>query len=235
MANLGSILNLALKARADKVSLEKVKPVPIVMPTMTVPKGFKEIRKIIINYFANPAAYIDMDSIHIDGEDGNFRIASLESVLDVEKLGQGAYGAAYRVGDKALKIIHSKDNSYAAFIRFIRETGHKYSCFPKVYYSGTWGKKTVYIIELMEKTSDDNEYERQFIANLARNIMLNWNEKSRRPCRFFSLPSDFYEGMEALRKFYQANRLDMGLCEDLHNGNVMIRPNGEPVITDPFS
>lgn len=227
MANLGEILAGALKRKAEKPSATT-----IVLDTMRVPSGFREIRKRMIDYYKNPAQFIDETSIRIYGNCGEFRIKPLSEVIGADHLGSGAFGDVYRVGNKALKIIKEEDQSYASFVRFIRTEGHKYSCFPKIFYSGTWGNKTVYIIELMEQTSDDNEAERQFISDKAREIFRY--KKGSKPNRFCKLPEDFSAGILALREYYDKYREKDNLGEDMHRGNVMIKEDGTPVITDPF-
>lgn len=228
MANLVSLLKAAVRGNTS-VKLEKAP-----LNTMTIPDSFKDLREKVIDYFTGDRSrFIDPNSIVFDGDYGRFSIMSLGDALGLDHLGSGAYGSVYKISEgKAMKVIHSEDASYASFVYFLRTEGHKYSCFPKIYYSGTWGEKTVYIMELLEQTSADNHEERDLISNLARRVM------SGRPFkvnRFFTVQEDFYTGMKALLDYYKKNGQKDSLSIDLHMGNVTIRQDGTAVVIDPFS
>lgn len=147
-----------------KISLAKRPKIKLPRPAMPMPEDFDLIRRRMVHYYENLSDYIDKDSMVIDEHRAFFNIKPIEKVLNVKKLGEGYYSNVYQVGDKALKIVKNEDRAYASFIRFLEEEGHKYSCFPKVFYSGIWAGKAVYIIELMEVSEEDEENsERQFL------------------------------------------------------------------------
>ena len=228
MSNLGEILRNAINRKAKQ-------PETIVLSEMPVPEGLKAIRETVINYYDNPVDYVDVESIRVSGTYGEFRIKELQEVLGVKFLGSGAYSNVFQVGDKALKIVKESDKAYASFVRFLRKEGYKYSCFPKVYYSGKWGVRDVYMIELLEEADDENYNERSFLASLAQDVFNTREGVTPKKNRFVNVPDDFYEGMKALRKYYEEFRRKEEFSIDLHSGNVIIRQNGTPVIIDPFA
>lgn len=202
------------------------------------PAGIANVKALYIDYKRNPRNYLDMEKPAYEDDDSvTFRRKALPDVIGLECLGRGAYSTAFAIDErKVLKITRREDNGYESFIRFLKAEGRKYSAFPKVYYSGEWEGDKVYIIERMETISDSNLADRDFLAQYCRDFMDRRN--STQVSRFVNVPEDFNLALAALKNWYRESRRsrsEESIYFDLHNENVMIRPNGQPVITDPFS
>lgn len=201
------------------------------------PAGIAAVKDLYIDYKRNPRNYLDLESPAYEDEDSvTYRRKALADVIGLECLGKGAYSTAFALDDrKVLKITRREDRGYESFIRFIKSEGRKFSAFPKVYYANEWEGDKVYIIERMETISDDNQADRDFLANYCRDFMDRHN--STIVSRFVNIPEDFNAGLAALKNWYRESRRQSSesIYFDLHNENVMVRPNGQPVITDPFS
>ena len=203
------------------------------------PAGIAAVKALYIDYKRNPRNYLDLESPAYEDEDSvTYRRKALADVIGLECLGKGAYSTTFALDDrKVLKITRREDRGYESFIRFIKSEGRKFSAFPKVYYANEWEGDKVYIIERMETISDENNAERMFLSQLCRDYMEH-DVKGRN--RFLNISDDFFAAMDALKKFYSESRnkakdRSERFCFDLHSENVMVRLDGTPVITDPFS
>jgi hypothetical protein len=198
------------------------------------------LKAIYEDYKANPRKFMDMENPVYEDEDNiTFARKPLHEVMGLERLGSGVYSVVYALDDrKVLKIVKDEDQGYASFVKFIQSRGRKFSAFPKVYYSGEWAGHAVYILERMETPSDENEVDRLFLVELVQNYVGRRGRKGHKPSRFLSIPADFVEAMEALNEWYKENNSNRDAYSfglDIHSENVLIRPNGQPVVTDPFS
>lgn len=201
------------------------------------PVSIAAIKALYTDYIYNPRKYLDMENPAYEDEDSvTYRRKNLADVIGLECLGKGAYSTAFALNDrKVLKITRREDRGYESFIRFIKSEGRKFPAFPKVYYTSEWEGDKVYIIERMETISDDNQADRDFLANYCRDFMNCHN--STMVSRFVNVPEDFNAGLVALKNWYRESRdsRNENFYFDLHSQNVMVRPNGQPVIIDPFS
>ncbi len=198
------------------------------------------LKAIYEDYKDNPRKYMDMEKPVYEDEDNiTFARKPLHEVMGLERLGSGAYSIVYALDDrKVLKIVRDEDQGYASFVRFIQSKGRKFSAFPKVYYVSEWAGHAVYVLERMETPSEENEIDRRFLVELVQNCVGRSARKGRKLSRFLNIPADFMEAMEALNDWYLANSRnqdDYSFGLDIHSENVLIRADGSPVITDPFS
>lgn len=191
-----------------------------------------QLRDKFVHYFENPQDYMDFANMR-KWEDNAYIVNKqpLNEVLGIEWLGAGYFSNVYALDDRrAFKVVKDADSSYASFIDFVKKDGRGYSCFPKIFYSGVWAGKQVYIIERMANNTDDNRQDRVFLVDYCRKKA---NNEQFKPSRFFTIPDEFRDGVEALIRYFRNSNGDLTL--DIHADNIMFRPNGEPVITDPFS
>lgn len=207
------------------------KPEPKPKPE-TVPEGLEDLRLAVIDYFENPNKSIDMDSgvreneYYFPGEGYEpamiFKFKSLEKTLGIEKLGRGHYSDVYAIDDKrALKIVKRGDSGYARFVKDVVRKDPSNPYLPKVYYTGEWAGKTVYIIERLStdpETLNREEVFSEFKAAL---------RLAKSSAKFITISDD------DLRRAGQM-LLDNNLFSDLHSDNLMFRGD-VPVITDPAS
>jgi hypothetical protein len=196
-------------------------------------RNLSRVRALVKDYYKNRTKYVDFDNMrHYDDNEYIVTVRSFESVTGLCKLGSGHYSDVYDLDHgRCLKIVKSTDSSYASFVRFIKAEGYKYSCFPKIFYSGNWGGKEVYVIEKMAN-SYDTESDRRFLADYCRKF---FGRDSYPVSRFVKVPQEFEDGLTALKEYFEKSRRTDSLGFDIHADNVMLRENGDPVITDPFS
>lgn len=211
-------------------------PVPVAIPepvAETVPLGLQALKEAVTDYYKNPNKSLDMDSGVMESElfyesgvgyhpGMKFRFKSLEQMLGIEKLGRGHYSDVYAIDDKrALKIVKRGDTGYARFVHDVVRKDPSNPYLPKVYYSGEWGGKTVYILERLSsepETGDGDEIFSEFKAAL---------RLAKSASKFITIADD------NLRRAGQM-LLDNDLLSDLHSDNLMFRGD-VPVITDPAS
>jgi len=212
--NLGDILGEAM------AGLNKPKPVD---PSTIEPDpslGLCDIRAKLIEYeTADFKSLIDLDNLEPYGREGFIvRKKSFEAFAGIEKLGYGCYSNVYALDDKrALKIVKGTDEGYARFVEIVRANPGNIH-LPKVYYSGVWAGKTVYVIERLQEGPDAvNRVFRDLVKRGSDGVGLDGNP-------FISVASSILEVAKLLE----------GRCNDLHSGNVMFRGDC-PVVTDPES
>ncbi len=191
------------------------------------PRGLSALRKSIIDYFANPNKYMDLQDIREYDNDWKLvRVRGIEDVCGIEKLGSGAYSNVYSIDDtRVIKIVKREDSGYARFVDAVRRHPNN-PHLPKIYYSGVWGGKTVYILEKLSthpETRMDNRYGECQANSFFRAAVTQ--RPSENP--YIRLASRYLEqAAEILREINTRGGLD------LHSGNVMFRGD-VPVITDP--
>lgn len=234
MANLGDILNDVLRCNMRRPQKEvffadfiyeaptmqievlekpKARPIP-----EKVPVQFRPLAKAVSDYFRNPTQYIDMSTLqHNYNEIYNVCVQNLETVAGLKRLGSGHYSKVYGIDDNhVLKIVNDSDEGYASFVKNVRGIDNPH--FPKIYYSGVWGGKQVYILErLTPKPKTEYGYE-----TIGRIRSMFCEEQEENP--FVTVAHSIREASKILLK----NRL----VTDLHGDNMMWRGDC-PVVTDP--
>ena len=212
-------------ARARPVKAEPVAAEPV--KTERAPRGLSALRKAFIDWHTNPGKFLDLTSIepYSDGQ-VIVKCQSMETVCGIERIGSGAYSIVYAIDDKrVIKVVRGTDSGYARFIDAVRRNRNN-PHLPKVYYSGVWAGKTIYILERLTERPETpmpgrygdckaNEYFRAAITQ----------RPSENP--FIRLASRYLEQVaNLLREINTRGGLD------LHSANVMFRGD-VPVVTDP--
>jgi hypothetical protein len=181
----------------------------------------KEARAAVIDYFSDIAAHVDFSNLR-DYGDGEFIVKArhFKTVSGMRLLGSGAYSDVYAISPtKVLKIVKTKDKGYARFVALCGE--HKDNPYlPKIFYSGRWEGKTVYVLErLSEKVPQGDSHH---LKRMFRNAVTDYRDTNN-PYITFCDPH-----LAAISHLLREN----SMTNDLHNGNIMFRGN-QPVITDP--
>jgi len=228
-ANFGDMLKKALLANKHEKNNPRIVARPPLKKNTT--GELSNLKAKFIEYYENPADYIDLDSVKFYGTNGEFSILPLEKAIGLKKLGEGHYSTVYEYNGKAVKVVKSVDEGYEVFIDFLKEEGYKYSIFPKFYYSGTWAEKKVYFIELFPQSTQEDSAERRLLADIVAQAIRDDSNKISNN-RFLNVPADFMDGIAALRKFYKENC--RGISFDMHLDNIIINSQGQPIIIDPF-
>ena len=222
-------VNLAKPARLGDILAEAVasKPLPVREPEMRVPRGLAALRKTVTDFYKSPEKFLDFSTIRARGG-GDYIVSgrSFEDVTGLTRLGSGAYSEVFQIDEtRVLKIVKSEDSGYARFVRMVQNNPRN-PHFPKIYYQGTWGGKTVYILEKLEDYS---------AADIRDRYYDNVNEYFRDAIRSGGSTNPFYK--LATPALTEAATLLSGMINDLHSGNVMFRVNADgsrtPVVTDP--
>ena len=141
----------------------------------------------------------------------------LSEAIGLELLGSGHFSKVYAIDEtRVLKVVYKNDSGYARFVSVIR--GSKNPHFPKIFYSGVWGGKQVYILERLQseaKTLNEDA------GSAFRDLM----QMSENP--FVTFATDFLaEASKILR--------ENNLLNDFHSQNLMWRGD-IPVVSDPSS
>jgi hypothetical protein len=185
----------------------------------------------VIDYFTNPAKYLDFDTLDYNYalDDGramyNVQGKSFEQATGIKKLGSGAYSDVYEIDEnRVLKIVKRSDKAYEKFADLCRE--HKNNPhLPKILYRGVWGGKTVYILERLSDSCENDgetEYGGSQLKDNLRDAIRSGGRNSKNP--FFSYATPHIAQL--------AEIVSQG-GTDLHDGNIMFRGN-VIVVTDPW-
>lgn len=196
-------------------------------------RKLRELRKSFIDYYKSPEKFLDFSTLR-DRGDGEYYVEgkSFQEVTGLSRLGSGAFANVYAIDERrVLKVIKTSDSGYAKFVRLVRANpGNPH--LPRIYYSGEWAGKQVYILERLEDMSSPDVRVNPF-SRRGDTI----NEYFRDAIRRGAGDNPFVTlATEHLR---EAARLLDGLTDDLHSGNVMFRVNADgsrtAVVTDPSS
>ena len=192
----------------------------------TASPRLSRLRRDALEYWANPSKYLDLSSVvEYDEDCGRFLIngMSFADALGIQRLGSGCYATVYALDDKrVLKVIKTQDTGYARYVKFCKANKTNQH-LPKIYYSGVWGEKQVYILERLRECRQSDDY---YSGNIsADNKMIS---------SFRSL----LRGREK-NPFITKDAQDLvdflgDGDNDLHSGNFMFRGD-TLVVTDPFS
>ena len=210
------------------VKLAKVEPVKVKPePEQRVPRGLADLRKTVTDFYKSPEKFLDFSTIRARGG-GDYIVSgkSFEDVTGLTRLGSGAYSEVFAIDDtRVLKIVKSQDSGYARFVKMVRDNP-KNIHFTKIHYQGTWGGKTVYILERLEE--DSGNVSDSYYGDTI-------NQQFRDAIRTGGGDNPFYT--LATPMLAQAASLLADMINDLHAGNVMFRINPDgtrtPVVTDP--
>lgn len=207
-----------------------------------LPKGLSAIRKTVIEYLTNPQKFADMSApakmgkMWRDNDNGEseqvatitFYCRSFEEVTGLKKLGSGHYSDVYALDEtRVLKIVKQGDSGYRRFVNTIR--GVKNIFLPKIYYSGEWAGKQVYILERLSNVPGADkenglDYDSRDLKDSFRAALRSVGRGGSNP---FMVASP---ELVAVAKIMSEGNFD----NDLHGDNIMFRGD-TPVITDPCS
>ena len=143
----------------------------------------------------------------------------LES-LNYPVIGKGMFANVFAIPHKPDKVVKvaSLDN-WPTYIKWATQNGFAGKFAPKVesltFYDGFYVAVMERLVATMHDLGPSNSDQKEFYRQL------NWNTDTRK-------------GATKLARFWKKLQ-DHGLSGDLHPGNVMVRKDGQIVITDPTS
>lgn len=190
---------------------------------------FTEALAKVFNYYSNPQANLDFDTIkpyawwdhEKDERVEGFRVAgrTFEQATGFTKLGEGHYSCVYRINeDYVLKIVKRSDSGYARYVNLLKPENFKYA--PKVFFDGKIAGKDVYILEAL------SEEPYGVRSKFASAINMLCDDSQVNPFVTCGDPE-----MQAFVEFLVRNNL----VSDCRRDNVLARRDGTPVLTDPCS
>jgi hypothetical protein len=182
----------------------------------------------------------EIQKINVDCDPKTF-VKEILSVLRARQIGEGAFATAYSVGKNEIIKVFERDRGYLYFLKAISKSKKQNSFLPQInsVLRVKNGRKIVYMVSMERLKSffqlrDGSKRKTEF------SNFMNFLDKSVDP-EFKSIPDEISQNVlpkelnDVLKIVVRGTKLstiDLG-C-DLHSGNVMIRANGEFVITDPL-
>lgn len=177
-----------------------------------------------------------IETLKVKGSVADF-LDEMEQILEMKYLGSGVNGRAYKIdNDEIIKVFY-RDDAYRYYIKKLSKLKEQNSFAPCINYvlklKGTY--ETAYMVSmerLIEVTELKSKKERNEFYNFQNLIQdyvedrLGFPKKIIDPI-FPKELTDIVEIIETGTKRYL-------FANDLHAGNVMIRTNGQYVITDPM-
>lgn len=189
------------------------------------------LRNLYIDRLNNPAKYADLKTVlKVEYDEITFPYLTFAEIANIECIGSGCYSDVYDIGNGfALKICSRKDcngidKGYSGFIRFLSNLNTSHSIFPKIYRKERWENADVFVIEKLCEHTEENLNKRIKYYRIFRDF-IKYNKDH------YDLTKEQKKVLKRLAKY----RVNHNHWLDLHDENVMLRENGDIVITDPFS
>ena len=182
----------------------------------------------------------EIQKINVDCEPKTF-VKEILSVLHAREIGSGAFATAYSVGKDEIIKVFERDRGYLYFLKAISKTKKQNSFLPQInsVLRVKNGQKVVYMVSMERlksyfKLKSDSKRKTEF------SNFMNFLSKSVDPdfkvipdeIVRSVLPEELIKVVKIVVRGSKLKTIDLG-C-DLHSGNVMIRANGDFVITDPL-
>jgi hypothetical protein len=182
----------------------------------------------------------EIQKINVDCDPKTF-VKEILSVLHAREIGAGAFATAYSVGKDEIIKVFERDRGYLYFLKAISKSKKQNSFLPQInsVLRVKNGRKIVYMVSMERLKSyfqlrDGSKRKTEF------SNFMNFLDKSVDPDHKVIpdeivqnvLPEELNDVLKIVVRGTKLITIDLG-C-DLHSGNVMIRANGEFVITDPL-
>jgi hypothetical protein len=145
--------------------------------------------------------------------------------LNFEHLGKGLYANVFAIPntDKVIKV--ASNDAWPDYIKWSTENGYAGTFAPKVYSLKFQDGWYVAIMERLVETMKEFDLNSDQYRHYRNHIMF----------RHYEIPKHSTKDKPVgLMEFVQ-NLRDAGLAGDMHPGNVMVRKDGQIVVTDPTS
>jgi hypothetical protein len=182
----------------------------------------------------------EIQKINVDCDPKTF-VKEILSVLHAREIGEGAFATAYSVGKDEIIKVFARDRGYLYFLKAISKSKKQNSFLPQInsVLRVKNGRKIVYMVSMERLKSVFQLREGSKRKTEFYNFM-NFLDKSVDPDHKVIpdeivqnvLPEELNDVLKIVVRGTKLITIDLG-C-DLHSGNVMIRANGEFVITDPL-
>jgi hypothetical protein len=146
------------------------------------------------------------------------------AALGATKVGGGLFANVFAIPgtDKVIKV--ARYDNWPTYIKWATQNGHAGKFAPKVYSLKFYDDFYVAVMERLVATigqiKDSAGASSQQVADYRNTVSWNGEDKSKAPAELMAY-------LQALR--------DAHLADDLHDGNVMVRHDGQVVFTDPSS
>jgi hypothetical protein len=182
----------------------------------------------------------EIQKINVDCDPKTF-VKEILSVLHAREIGEGAFATAYSVGKDEIIKVFERDRGYLYFLKAISKSKKQNSFLPQInsVLRVKNGRKIVYMVSMERLKSyfqlrDGSKRKTEF------SNFMNFLDKSVDPDHKVIpdeivqnvLPEELNDVLKIVVRGTKLITIDLG-C-DLHSGNVMVRANGEFVITDPL-
>jgi hypothetical protein len=182
----------------------------------------------------------EIQKIDVDCDPKTF-VKEILSVLHAREIGEGAFATAYSVGKDEIIKVFERDRGYLYFLKAISKSKKQNSFLPQInsVLKVKSGRKIVYMVSMERLKSffqlrDGSKRKTEF------SNFMNFLDKSVDPDHKVIpdeivqnvLPEELNDVLKIVVRGTKLITIDLG-C-DLHSGNVMVRANGEFVITDPL-
>ena len=182
----------------------------------------------------------EIQKINVDCDPKTF-VNEVLSVLRARVIGGGAFATAYSVGKDEIIKVFERDRGYLYYLNALAKMKTQNSFAPVInsVIQVKKGQKTVYMVS-MERLQPWTKLKSRSKQSAMFYDFLNFVDKvadskyNAIPKELVSaiLPDELNDVLKIVVRGTKLKTIDLG-C-DLHSGNVMIRTNGEFVITDPL-
>jgi hypothetical protein len=182
----------------------------------------------------------EIQKIDVDCDPKTF-VKEILSVLHAREIGAGAFATAYSVGKDEIIKVFERDRGYLYFLKAISKTKKQNSFLPQInsVLRVKNGRKIVYMVS-MERLKTVWQLREGSKRKTEFYDLMNFLDKSVDP-GFKAIPDEIVRGvlpeelLDVIKIVSRGTKLStIELGYDLHSGNVMVRANGEFVITDPL-
>lgn len=180
---------------------------------------------------------LEIQKIKVDCDPHIF-VNEVLSVLRARKIGEGAFATVFSVGKNEIVKVFQKDRGYLYFLNAIRKTKKQNSFLPRInsVLQVKNGREILYMVSMERLKSvfqlrEGSKLKDQFY-NFMDFIGESVDESISDKIKQNVLSEELKYVMKIVDRGTRLNTIDL-TC-DLHSGNVMVRANGEFVITDPL-
>lgn len=182
----------------------------------------------------------EIQKISVDCDPNAF-IKEVLSVLRARQIGEGAFATAYSVGKDEIIKVFERDRGYLYYLKALAKMKTQNSFAPVInsVIQVKKGRKSVYMVSMERlksvwKLKTHSKQSTMFYDFLDVVDNVADSEYNKVPKELISaiLPDELNDVLKIVVRGTKLSTIE--LTNDLHAGNVMIRTNGEFVITDPL-
>ena len=182
----------------------------------------------------------EIQKISVDCDPNTF-VKEVLSVLRARMIGDGAFATAYSVGKDEIIKVFERDRGYLYYLKALAKMKTQNSFAPVInsVLQVKKGRKSVYMVS-MERLQPWTKLKTRAKRSAMFYDFINFVD-SVADSEYNTIPDELVSAIlpdelnDVLKIVVRGTKLStIELANDLHAGNVMIRTNGEFVITDPL-